>query len=1086
MATVHSLICWGGASGKSITVVPASDTLTLNSHGLRDGTGVAFTAGSLPTVTGAALALNTTYYAKASGSNAFELYRDAGLTSKIDFTSSGAGLVMKSAYYLGLTDTSRWSDRIYDSLAAWNTGRASASPFDTEVCEIGMAWDDVKSGGLTINVPAAEVIVTTRVNGTRSAGFHNFRYDQGYAFTVPAFGGNALMFGTYRVKADGFVVHIIGHSGIGGIYSNKAGAKAHNMIVYKDVYGDGGNGIAFDAQLAEIVNCVASGFSRGLYIYSNANGCLIANNVTAGNNFGFGSNLTQTRGYYYNNISIGNVSSNWPALTGQEGASNNAGLAADTVWGANTVAITTGAFASWNATEIFKSDFRPAAISSPQVDTGTDYFGRLPYDAGENEVPNYYPVDPGKIDLGPYEFDHGYGLTPQSQPVQVSDIVDGSRIKIAKQAGGAELYNAVLSGSTSISYTESLSVNTPVYLYVRKGSAAPFFKPLRLGATIDSVQGLNQSLAGLQIADIARAASYPAEVATDWTFNAETGAITHIGGSTRHTVRSLYSYYRDYTDDSTTVDDTLLMDGTTPTVFSLINTGNITDAHLQYLKGGSIEFQDGTLWSNVYSVGALSGTPDVYLYQGSTKLTAFWPAGHIDILVKAVAAGAPVSGGQATGYAREFGYTYDHYEVDMSSGGRNVMPLASLADPSITDAEATVAGWSDIAVSFGAYSLDFSDGDGAQTYYARIDCNGRPLAQVYQRMQYLTRGGSSASLNGVAGERYQSAHPSMAPIKTAPFGVYSGGVWSLAPGVWLDNVASGDLYNFVLTDAAGGAHQNVAALFQSVSIAGVLAGSRVQIYDTTNDLELFNDIAATSTVSWQDAAAPTVDRAIRLRVAYVNGANARNFIEASIGTCGTAAGNKDVSYLVSQTPDAIYNANAIDGSTVAGITFTDASVDTMNININAGQVNLGQLYAAWVWYAFSEAGIATDIDYIHAIDQANYVYTNLRWKNTTSPAVPLKITGGYAWDSVTEDPTDLVDVTGGTVFLTPPHVVAKTITVTGGSVITGDVGDLPTAAQVASAVLAAATSTPIHADTKRMNGVALLGTGTTADKWRGE
>jgi hypothetical protein len=992
---------------------------------------------------------------------------------------------MKSAYYLGLTDTSRWGDRIFDSLTAWNTGRASASQFDTEVCEIGMAWDDIKSGGLTLNVPAAELIVTTRVNGVRSAGFHNFRNDQGYAFTVPAFGGNALTFGAYRTKTDGFVVHVVGHSGIQGIYSNKAGAKAHNMFVYKDVYGDGGNGISFDCQLAEVVNCVTSGFSRGVYIYSNANGSLIANNISAGNTFGFGSNLTQTRGYYYNNISIGNVSGNWPALTGQEGMANNAGLSTDTIWGSNSVALTTAAFVSWNAVEPYKSDFRPAAISSPQVDKGTDYFGRLPYDAGENEVPNYYPVDPGKIDIGPYEFDHGYGLTPQSQPVQVSDIVDGSRIKIAKQSDGAELYNAVLAGATSISYTESLSTNTPVYLYVRKGSTAPFFKPLRLGANIDAVQGLSQSLAGLQIADIARAASYPAGVATDWTFNAGTGAITHVSGSDRYTVQSLYSYYRDYTDDSATVDDTLLMDGTTPTVFSLINTGSITDAHLQYLKGGSIEFQDGTLWSNVYSVGALSGNPDVYLYQGATKLTSFWGSGHIDILVKAAAAGVPVSSGLVTGYARKFGYTYDHYEVDMSSGGRNVMPLASLPDPAIDDTEATVAGWNDIGVSFGSYALDFSDGAGAQTYHARIDCNGRPLAQVYQRMQYLTRGGSSVSLNGVPGERYQAAHPSFAPIKTAPFGVYSGGVWSLAPGVWLDNVASGDLYNFVLTDAAGGAHQNVAALFQSVSIAGVLPGSRVQIYDTSNDLELFNDIAATSTVSWQDSVAPVGDRAIRLRVAYVDGADARNFIEASIGTCGTAAGNKDVTYLVSQTTDAVYNANAIDGSTVTGVTFTDATVDTMNININAGTVNLGQLYAAWVWYAFSAAGIATDIDYIRAIDQANYVYSNLRWKNTTSPATPLKITGGYAWDSVTEDPTDLVDVTGGTVFLTPPHVVAKTITVTGGNVITGDVGDLPTASQVAAAVLAAAATDPIHADTKRMNGAAVFGDGSEGDRWRG-
>ena len=42
-----------------------------------------------------------------------------------------------------------------------------------------------------------------------------------------------------------------------------------------------------------------------------------------------------------------------------------------------------------------------------------------------------------------------------------------------------------------------------------------------------------------------------------------------------------------------------------------------------------------------------------------------------------------------------------------------------------------------------------------------------------------------------------------------------------------------------------------------------------------------------------------------------------------------------------------------------------------------------------------------------------------------------------------------------------------------------------TAEQVASAVLAAAQTTPIHADTKKMNGATLTGNGTAGDLWRG-
>src|SRR6185369_9366376 len=180
----------------------------------------------------------------------------------------------------------------------------------------------------------------------------------------------------------------------------------------------------------------------------------------------------------------------------------------------------------------------------------------------------------------------------------------------------------------------------------------------------------------------------------------------HDSGTTRYTVQDLYSFHQNYIDDSATVDDDPLMEGTFDTIFKLINTGTISDADLQDLKGGSVEFQDGTLWSNVYNVptGGLSGTPTVYLYQGTTKVTNFWAAGDFDLLLKVSSAGAPISSGLATGYARKWGHTFDHYEADLSAGGRNVMPLNTLADINITDTTGTVGGWSDITTTFGSIS----------------------------------------------------------------------------------------------------------------------------------------------------------------------------------------------------------------------------------------------------------------------------------------------------------------------------------------------------------------------------------------------
>lgn len=46
-------------------------------------------------------------------------------------------------------------------------------------------------------------------------------------------------------------------------------------------------------------------------------------------------------------------------------------------------------------------------------------------------------------------------------------------------------------------------------------------------------------------------------------------------------------------------------------------------------------------------------------------------------------------------------------------------------------------------------------------------------------------------------------------------------------------------------------------------------------------------------------------------------------------------------------------------------------------------------------------------------------------------------------------------------------------------------GNGPSAADIASAILVSAQTTPIWADTRKMNGATVYGNGTSGDKWRG-
>ena len=240
---------------------------------------------------------------------------------------------------------------------------------------------------------------------------------------------------------------------------------------------------------------------------------------------------------------------------------------------------------------------------------------------------------------------------------------------------------------------------------------------------------------------------------------------------------------------------------------------------------------------------------------------------------------------------------------------------------------------------------------------------------------------------------------------------------------------------------------------QSVTVNGLEPGSRIQIYDLSSDTELYNGVVAGSSHTWSDPSTPVAPRTIRLRAAWASGTVAKQFVDTGIGTCGTGVGDAAVTYLINQQADAIYGANAVDGSTVTGITIVDA-VDRMQINIAGGAVSWKAIYAYNVHWLTTEEGIRDDGSIITAKDVANYTLALFKIKNTS--ATPLQITGGYGVDSVTGSVADILDVTGGSIFPVVDHVVSSVVTVSGGNVVTGTAADiiaaLPSAVANATAV----------------------------------
>ncbi|KKQ26056.1 MAG: hypothetical protein US40_C0004G0091 [Candidatus Roizmanbacteria bacterium GW2011_GWC2_37_13] len=135
------------------------------------------------------------------------------------------------------------------------------------------------------------------------------------------------------------------------------------------------------------------------------------------------------------------------------------------------------------------------------------------------------------------------------------------------------------------------------------------------------------------------------------------------------------------------------------------------------------------LWSNIYTLGSIEedDSQQIYIEQDGSRIfsgSEWWPeAGtrHIDVLIKVKEAGTEINGAQITVFLRHYpsggnADLYDHFGIDLTSGGRNAVPLATSPDLNNTTATATVSGYSDIkivfvngTVTYSAISGDFTN-----------------------------------------------------------------------------------------------------------------------------------------------------------------------------------------------------------------------------------------------------------------------------------------------------------------------------------------------------------------------------------------
>ena len=166
---------------------------------------------------------------------------------------------------------------------------------------------------------------------------------------------------------------------------------------------------------------------------------------------------------------------------------------------------------------------------------------------------------------------------------------------------------------------------------------------------------------------------------------------------------------------------------------------------------------------------------------------------------------------------------------------------------------------------------------------------------------------------------------------------------------------------------------------QPISITNIIAGSRLQIFNTTTGLETVNEVVpGTSYISeYQEGGDYSDGDTVRFRITKLG--KEKWFGNALDTTSG-------FSVLVDQVDSVVYAAMGVDGSTVNKFS-PDYVNDQVDVQVGTN-FSMAEMFAWWMYNLTTEEGIREFFGGITAIDEANFrinnASVNLFFDNTTS------------------------------------------------------------------------------------------------------
>jgi len=116
--------------------------------------------------------------------------------------------------------------------------------------------------------------------------------------------------------------------------------------------------------------------------------------------------------------------------------------------------------------------------------------------------------------------------------------------------------------------------------------------------------------------------------------------------------------------------------------------GDFTDTYAAASGGGLASETGESLWTNVFTLGTIFVNSTLYILQDGAELVSravgsgvrWWGSGQVDILVKVKSTNVEIDDAEITVFARQYGSLYDNFIIDLTTGGRQPVPLATGGD----------------------------------------------------------------------------------------------------------------------------------------------------------------------------------------------------------------------------------------------------------------------------------------------------------------------------------------------------------------------------------------------------------------------